>query len=90
MQLQQSSSAFRLTSCRPTPPSPGGGGGTGIGGVGGVDGVGCGDDDDDVFETLPSNILLTISSLTSRRTSTSSTSLPNKIGNTGRSSAEEV
>ena len=86
MQLQQSSSAFQLTSCPPTPPSPGGGSSVG---VGGVDGVGGGDDDD-VVDTLPANILLTISSLTSRRTSTSSTSLPNKIGNTGRSSAEEV
>ena len=84
MQLQQSSLAFRLTSCPPTPPSPGGGGGGGFG---------DGDDDgdhDDVVDTLPANNLLTISSLTSRRTSTSSTSLPNKIGNTGRSSAEEV
>ena len=36
------------------------------------------------------NILSTTPSLSSRRTSTSSTSLPNKIGNTGRSSAEEV
>ena len=37
---------------------------------------------------LPVNI--TTPSLSSRRTSTSSTSLPNQIGNTGRSGAEEV
>ena len=36
------------------------------------------------------NIMSTTPSISSRRTSTSSTSLPNKIGNTGRSGAEEV
>ena len=43
-----------------------------------------------IMSISSTNIMSTTPSISSRRTSTSSTSLPNKIGNTGRSSAEEV